>query len=208
MGRTRSVGAIAALALVLAACGSSSDEADSGGLATLEDEAPVETEETVVEDERSIEEAVLEFADCVRDNGVPDFQDPIVSADGAIEFTGIGPGQGDGVDNDALFEALEACGELLEGVAFGPGATDFDLNEIQDTMLLFAECLRDNGLDVDDPDITAGFGGNQGDDESGGPGLIGPETLFGDRIDFEDPETQEIFETCAEKVNLPGPGGN
>lgn len=196
--------------LVLAACGSAAGEGvESGGLATLTEDTGAEA---VTEGESQAdptpEESVLAFADCMRENGVPDFQDPIVAADGSVEFVGAGSGGGEPADSDALFEAFEGCGDLLEDVAFGPGGTDFDLTELQDTLLLFAECLRDNGLEADDPDISAGFGGNQGDDAVSGPGAIGPAALFGDAIDFDDPDVQKVFEACAEKVNLQTPGGN
>ena len=142
----------------------------------------------------------------MRDNGVPDFEDPIVNADGSVEFVGVGPGAGGDAEPDpALFDAFEVCAELIEEVTFGAGGSRFDLNEIQDTLVEFAACLRENGLDVDDPDLSGLFGGNR---EDGGTPAVptGPESLFGDRVDFEDPDNEVIFEKCAERVNLPVPG--
>ena len=205
----RTLTLVVVLGLAIAACGgSTADEEDSGGLATLTDESAAETEETLPpEPEQTIEEQVLAFADCMRDNGVPDFQDPIVNADGSVEFVGVGPGAGDdGEPDPALFDAFEVCAELIEDVAFGAGGSEFDINEIQDSLIAFAACLRENGLDVDDPDLSNLFGGNrdEGDDAPAVP--TGPEALFGDRVDFEDPENEVIFEKCAERVNLPVPG--
>lgn len=189
------------LALVLAACGTSSAEDSSGGLATLTETTQADAVEV---EEVSDEDAILEFADCVRENGLPDFEDPIVGADGSVEFVGVGPGTGEPGDFRAAFEA---CGDLLEDTTFTGGrGGDFDLVELQDTLLELASCLRDNGLEVDDPDISEGFGGNRDDGAEPGSGG-GRLSLFGDSVDLSDPETQEIFEACAEEVNLTPPGG-
>jgi hypothetical protein len=198
-----------ALALVVAACGgSTADEEDSGGLATLTDDTSAQTEvTTATEPEETVEEQVLAFADCMRDNGVPDFQDPIVNADGSVEFVGVGPGAGDdGEPDQALFDAFEVCSEFIEGIAFGAGGSEFDINELQDSLIAFAACLRENGLDVDDPDLSGLFGGNRDDGDDSPAIPTGPEALFGDRVDFEDPENEVIFEKCAERVNLTAPG--
>lgn len=196
----RTLWAAMTIALVVAACGDG-ETADTGsGLATLTDDTAVT--ETTAAPEQSDEDALLAFSDCMRENGVPDFQDPILNADGSIEFIPPeGAGDGDGPTPE-LTEAFETCFGLLEGVALGPGGEDFDLTELQDDLLLLAECLRDNGLDADDPNIAEGFGGNRGD---GPPRGIG--SLFGDDVDLTDPKVIGIIESCAEKLDLAGPGG-
>jgi hypothetical protein len=197
----RTLSIAVALTLVVAACGGSETEDTGSGLATLTDDTAV-TETTAAPAEQSDEEALLAFSDCMRENGVPDFQDPIINADGSIEF--IPPaGAGDGTGpSPELTEAFETCFPLLEGVALGPGGQDFDITELQDDLLLLAECLRDNGLDADDPNILESFGGNQGD----GPPR-GIASLFGDNVDLTDPKVIGIIESCAEKLDLAGPGG-
>ena len=196
----RTVSAVVALALVVAACGGSETEDTVSGLATLTDDTAVT--ETTAAPEQSDEEALLAFSDCMRENGIPDFQDPIINADGSFEFIPP-PGAGDGTGpTPELTEAFETCFPLLEGVALGPGGEDFDLTELQDDLLLLAECLRNNGLDADDPNISEGFGGNQGD----GPPR-GLASLFGDNVDLTDPKVIGIIEACAEKLDLAGPGG-
>ncbi len=190
----------AVAALLLSACGNSATEDTGSGLASLTDETAVT--ETTAAPEPTDEEAVLEFADCMRENGFPDFQDPIINADGSVEFIpppGAGPGEG---ISDELQEAIDACFGLLEGVALGPGGEDFDLNELQDDLLLLAQCLRDNGLDADDPNISEGFGGNQ--EDGAGNFLTSP---FGENVDITDPKVIGIIEDCAEKLDLAGPGG-
>lgn len=196
-----------AMALLVAACGSTSAGDDSGGLATLEETSDATESQS---DELTDEEALLGFADCVRDNGVPEFEDPIINADGSIEFLD-GPGSGtrgdDGPDGD-FRTAIEACGELLESTTFTGGRFgDIDTVELQDQLLLLAACLRDTGLDVDDPDISEGFGGNRDENAEPGTGSGGVRGLFGDNIDLSDPDTQATFESCVEEVNFVGPGG-
>ncbi len=196
----RALGAAVVFALVLTACGGGDTEDTGSGLATLTDDTVVT--ETTAAPEQTDEEALLAFSDCMRENGVPDFQDPILNADGSVEFVPpAGAGDGTGPTPE-LTEAFETCFPLLEGVALGPGGEDFDLTELQDDLLLLAECLRDNGLDADDPNILEGFGGNQGD----GPPR-GIASLFGDNVDLTDPKVIGIIEDCAEKLDLAGPGG-
>ncbi len=202
---TRMLAVVGAVGMLAAACGGSgTDDEGSGGLATLTDDSQAETT-TSIAAEPTVEEQVLAFADCMRNNGVPDFEDPIVNADGSVEFVGVGPGARDDAEPDqALFDAFDVCAELIEDVTFGAAGSQFDLNEIQDTLIEFAACLRENGLDVDDPDLSGLFGRAEGDDSPAVP--TGPEALFGDRVDFEDPDNEVIFEKCADRVNLQAPG--
>lgn len=170
------------LALVLAACGGS----DDGGVATLEDSPSDSGLQQTVEDAAGSaddEQALLAFAACMRDNGVEDFPDPVLNADGSVEFTGSGQDPFAGVDNDTAEAAVNACIGELEGVAFAPGGADFDLNEIQDALVEFAACMRDNGIDFDDPDLSNAFG----DGEVANP--------FGE-LDLSDPDVVAAIEEC------------
>ena len=147
------------------------------------------------DDDLSDEEQLLRFADCMRANGV-DFPDPVVEADGTVTF-GFHPGTGGGSaelgrDPD-LPAARDACVHLLEGLSFGPGsgASRFEVTESEDTLLEFARCMRANGVDMGDPDLSGlGRGG----------GVAQP---FGE-IDFGDADVQAAFEVCQAEVNLPG----
>ena len=62
---------------------------------------------------------------------------------------------------------MEACQQFL-GDAIGDRA-EID-PEMQDKMLEFAQCMRDNGVDFPDPDVSGGGGRIQ----IGGPGGIDP----------------------------------
>ena len=148
------------------------------------------------------EERLLEFAQCMRDNGV-DFPDPVVEADGTVTFGSSPGGGGGGLQafreigrNPKLPAARDACSGLLEGLAFGPGQGGFDLVELQDTLLEFAQCMRDNGVDMGDPDLRD-FAPGSGDDGQ-------PATPFGD-IDFSDPDLLSAFQTCQQLVSLATP---
>lgn len=197
---------IAVLVLVAAACSSSAD--DSGGVASLENttEVPTGEESSATTDE----EAILAFGECMRENGVPDFEDPVVNGDGSIEFGGLGD-RGRQAGNDdfepgTVRAAFQACSDLLGGLAFGPGSGDFDITEIEDTLVEFAACMRGEGIPFDDPDLSNfGLGGTNSNGQE--PGGGGP---FGGNFDFDDPEFQAAFEVCQEAVGFGfgrGPGG-
>lgn len=152
----------------------------------------------------SPEERLLEFADCMRDNGV-DFPDPVVEADGTVNF-GLRLGRQSAQGAQALAEigrdpdlpaAREACQYLVEGIALGEGRSGFDQTELQDTLLEFAQCMRDNGVDMGDPDLSAFGPGSQRGAQ--------PSRPFGG-VDFSDADVAEAFEVCQEQVSLPGPG--
>lgn len=200
---TRRLGvAIVGLALVGAACSSSDDtEADAAPAIVVEgsdtesaaaDGGTSESDATTADDE----ELALDFAQCMRDNGVPDFEDPTVDADGGISFGG-GPGAGQGgidPDDPAFVDAFDTCGEILEGASFLPGA-DQDISEIEDNLLAVAECLRDEGIDVDDPDLSGGIGP--------GSGVSSPADIFGEGFNPDDPATAAAIEVC-QSVFAPG----
>ena len=142
----------------LAGCGPSGDS----GIAHLADVAtPTPSSSTST---KTAEEQALAFAQCMRDKGV-DFPDPTVDANGNPSFRGAFDRSQSGGFNpgDTSFrDALDACRGLMSGFSFGGGVRGgaFDSTAIQDAMLAYTECLRDQGLDV-------------GDITFGGPGLRG-----------------------------------
>ncbi len=151
------------------------------------------------------EERLLEFAQCMRDNGV-DFPDPVVEADGTIVF-GRRPGGGAGGQDSEGLQAIgrdpdlpaaqAACSEHIEGLALGPGGQNFDeiRVELMDRLLEFAQCMRDNGVDVPDPDPNAFTPGGGGGRPFGG-------------LDFDDSDVSAAFEICGEQLpTRPGRGG-
>lgn len=190
---------IAAFALLVAACGGSSDE----GVASLSNtDSTVASDAAEDETDAADEDILLEFAACMRENGADDFEDPTFDAEGRPEFTlRGGTGGGDG-DRETMQAAFETCQDHLEGLAFGPGSVD--LTEVQDTLVEFAACMRDNGYDMPDPDLS-GFADRGNGNGGGGP--------FGE-IDPDDPSFVSALGECEDIfANLPfvgggrGPGG-
>lgn len=130
------------------------------------------------------EQAQLDFAQCMRDEGL-DFPDPTPDANGDLQFQ---PPAGD-VDQDAFQRGAEACQEYLQGA--GGQLADPDDPAFQDAQLEFAQCMRDEGIDVPDPQA----GGNPG------PGAV--------TLDTDDPAVQAALETCGSIIQggLGGQGG-
>lgn len=199
-----------ALGLVAAACGGE-DDASSGvaSLAATDTVVGESADEAVAEvsGEADQEQAMLNFAACMRDNGV-DIDDPTVDADGNVEFGGFrGAVQGGEIDRSTMETAMQVCQENLEGISLGRGGGDFDLTELEDTMVEYAACMRANGYDMDDPDFS-----NVGPGNGGEPGQGGGRP-FGD-IDLNDPDFISAQEVCEEVLGGfrgPGtrpPGGN
>jgi hypothetical protein len=183
---------VAAVALLAGAC-SGGDE--SGGVASLDevvDEGLADVEPAAEVDP---EQAMLELAACLRDNGI-DIEDPTVDAEGNVGFGGIrGAAEAAGVDPESLRAAMDACVQSLEGVSLGRRGGDFDETEFQDTMLEFAVCMRANGYDMPDPDFSGTGPG------PGGGGAFG-------ELDRTDPDFMAAEEACGDILDgFRGPGG-
>lgn len=186
---------VAVMAIALAACGG----ADDAGVASLDasTSTQAQTQDGGSSDATGEEDALLEFSACMRENGVEDFEDPTINADGSVEFGVIDSETEGGLPDDAEIEKLEAafavCGDRLDGVAFG-GDGSFDLTELEDSFVEFSACMRDKGIDIDDPDFSS---------LSGPSGII---DIFSD-IDITDPEVQDALEECQEIFADFAPGG-
>lgn len=184
--------ACAVAALLLTACGGSEspEVANLGGAATTTEDS--ETTEA----EQDPEEAMLAFTQCMRDEGI-DLPDPTFSEDGegGSRFE-VRPG-GDFDPNDPDFQAAqEKCRPLLEGIQgrFDPE----DREAMEDAALEYAQCMRDHGFDVPDPEFDDGPGG-------GGFGIF-----QGGNLDPNDPDVQAAMEECQKAFEDlgPGPPGN
>ena len=153
---------ILVLALVAAAC---SDSGDSAEIATLETDSANTSEddsEAGGDPVAQSEAAMLAFTQCLRDQGI-DVDDPTMDADGNMQLPPINIEMPDVVaDPDELpdmseFEDMIApCEEHLEGVV--STFSSADTTEIEDMLLAYAECMRDNGVDMPDPDFSSGGG--------------------------------------------------
>jgi hypothetical protein len=185
---------VAALGLLLAACGG-----DDGaqGIASLQEGTTAGDASSTTTAAVDPEQAVLDFAACMREHGV-DMPDPeINSAGGGIGFgfTIQGEASDQGTDDaqmQQMQEANEACQHFLEGVV-----QEFerpDMTEMQDQMLAFSQCMRDHGIDYPDPE----FSEDGGVTIFGGPGEGG--------MDPSDPDFQAAQEACQEIFGGQGQG--
>jgi len=134
------------------------------------------TNVTVVEEEElSFEEGVLEFAQCMREEGI-DFPDPSFDVDGNPNFDDVQ------IDNEEEFEAaFIACEDILRN-AF---PDEFDVDpEVEaaliDASLEFSQCMREEGIDFPDPK----------------PGEFGFFAFRDADIDFNSEAVQDAFEIC------------
>jgi hypothetical protein len=179
------------LAFVLAACGG---EADNGGVASIDDLAYVTTSTqspAIAAPDSTDEEKVLQFAACMRDGSI-DFPDPIVDPDGNVGFdleamSGLAE-----VDEAEIEAVFEQCVQYLEGVNFGFERV-FE-TEFQDQVVVFAGCMRENGIDMPDPDFA---------------GIMEGRPLFADwQPEMDDPDFEAAFAACEDQLpGIPGLAG-
>jgi hypothetical protein len=170
------------------------DTTDDGDAASSDDTELTDAER---------EDAMLEFTDCMRDHGV-DLPDPQTAegpgGGGSIAIANEADGPGDA---DAFEAANEACGDILSDV-FGdaPQMSPEEEAAMRDNMLAFAECMRDHGIDMPDPEFDSGGGGfsvRVGEPGAGGGG-----------IDPSDPDFEAAQEACQSELGFEdgkGPGG-
>ncbi len=183
--------------LVLAACGGG-DDAGDGELATLGSTVAA-AGDAGADALAGTEEALLEFAQCVRDNGVPGYPDVALDADGSVDLAAVlGRLDDAGIDprSEEFASAVNACSGELQGVALGLIGEGFDQTELQDQLLGFADCMRDQGFDVDDPQLS-----DFQDEISPGDGPFA-------RLDLDDPAVADALELCRRNLSLPGLGGS
>ena len=140
------------LFIFLLAC-SSSDESE-GVVSTndLSSDTTVTTiTEEVVEEVVSVEDAQLLLARCLRENGY-DIKDP--KNDESLQSV-IGPIwlAADQKGREELQETIQACAEE-NNIPLG-GSAEFEnpeaIADALDTQLEFAQCLRENRIEVEDP---------------------------------------------------------
>jgi hypothetical protein len=135
------------------------------------------------------EEQARAFAQCMREHGV-DMPDPETvggggSGSGGVRITVTGaPGAG-------MDAAMNACKDKLPNGGTPPSMSP----EQQEQLRAFAQCMRDHGVDMPDPDPNSG---GLRISSSGGP-AFGP----------DDPTFKAAQEACQEKLPgaLSGKGG-
>ena len=154
---------------IFAACTIGGEE--SQGVVTIEST----TATTIVDEETTFEEGVLEFAQCMREEGI-NFPDPTFDIDGNPQFDNLE------IENEEEFEkAFENCEDILRNAL----PEQFDLDpEVEaalvDASLEFSQCMRDQGIDFPDPK----------------PGEFGFFAFRDADIDFSSEAVQDAFEIC------------
>lgn len=130
------------LVLALAGCGAGSDD---GGVATA-DGGPAATTTTSGASGGS-EDQGIQLARCLREQGV-DAKDPDPATGLRSMLEGVQ------VDQAKLRKAMEACQRFLPGAAGqnGAGLSEADKQK----MLDYTRCLRQQGIDIGDPDPQTG----------------------------------------------------
>ena len=159
-----------------AAASGAGDDSGADIVVTTEDAEPELTADV------SEEELALQFAQCMRDEGIDEWPDPTTNADGSIDITGggaVGPGGDVAFGSDEVQAAIPTCGPIIAGASFLPNNGGGMTTETQDQLLTFAQCLRDEGVDVSDPDLSNGAAG-----------------LLDWEFDPEDPANADAIEAC------------
>lgn len=184
--------------LVFAACGGAEEATE--GVASLED-VTEETSVTTTTIEFDQEQAVLDLVECLRAEGL-DVVDPEIDSEGNVNMLRwLRRLEEQGLDQADVEGAIDGCADLIENVRLG-FTRDLDFTALQDQLLVFAECMRENGYDMPDPDFSSFGQGGPGQGGPPGPGA-GP---FGE-IDPEDPDFQAALEQCEDTLPGFGPGG-
>lgn len=147
-----------AILAISVGCGSSQS---SSGVATIDESRPraIQGVDQVDISQLTDEEITTLFTDCMRDNGY-DVSDPKLNPDGTIDFQALRANfmqvVGDAENPRRARAGVEACRPVLAGATFAQPPSDEDQIELQDRLLRLAQCLRDKGIDVPDPDFSAG----------------------------------------------------
>lgn len=182
--RTRNfVLGLALVSSVLTGCAASGG--DDGGVATLQDGASERSSEPSKRPSADPQEAMLAFTKCMREEGI-DVPDPKSGVGMVIDKNSdINPGS-------AEFQAAEkTCAPLLDE-AMAQTREEIDPEEearMQEAMLEFAQCMRDEGIDFPDPETAAN-----------GVTRVGP----GSDVDPNDPAVAAASAKCSDR--LPGGG--
>lgn len=151
-------GIVLCCTVVLVACGGGSDGGGGG------------------DEEAAREDARIEFAECMREHGV-DMPDP---QPGAMELR-IGGPDSDIEPGPVTERALAECEQELPNLA--ADMSEEEKREFEEQALAFAQCMRENGVDMPDPQF-------EGDGKV--KMTIGP----GSGIDPNSPAFQQAQEAC------------
>ena len=132
----------AVVVLGLGGCANTDDSAQvasANGGSTAATTAPAD-QPVVDEDERR-----QQFTQCMREHGV-DLPDPEPGSGGKIRVYGAGP------DKDKMRDALQACRQFMPNGGERMQLSPEDLEKMRQ----MAQCMREHGVDMPDPDPNGG----------------------------------------------------
>lgn len=169
--------AAAALILSLTACGSS--ESGASG-------AVPQTTTTTGDSKGAAsdtEQAMLDFAQCMRENGVPTFSDPVAKPDGTFGFE-----RPRGVPDSVLDDAINSCQSELQAIGAGSGSTGQDDTDVQDGLFRLSRCMRASGIpEFPDPKPNSDL-------------ITGLHGLF-ENFDLDSPRVAKALQSCQSVLN-------
>jgi len=163
---------VALFTIVLALSACTIGEEETKGVVSIDEN----TVSTTIFDEVTFEEGVLDFAQCMREEGI-NFPDPTFDIDGNPQFDNV-----DVENEDEFEEAFTNCEDILRNAL----PEQFDLDpEVEaalvDASLEFSQCMREEGIS-NFPDPT--------------PGEFGFFAFRDAEIEWTSDEVQEAFEIC------------
>jgi hypothetical protein len=163
---------VALFTIVLALSACTIGEEETKGVISIDEN----TVSTTIFDEVTFEEGVLNFAQCMREEGI-NFPDPTFDIDGNPQFDNV-----DVENEDEFEEAFTNCEDILRNAL----PEQFDLDpEVEaalvDASLEFSQCMREEGIS-NFPDPT--------------PGEFGFFAFRDAEIEWTSDDVQKAFEIC------------
>jgi hypothetical protein len=140
---------------MLAACGGASSS--NGGVASIAGSGNAAAATTTPASAADREAALLKAAQCMRNNGVKNFPDPVADSNGGFRLQGL---QGLDRNDPATAAAFQKCRSLF--AAARPQFSPAQQQKLQNALLAYAKCMRKNGYDMPDPQFGTGGGGPGG----------------------------------------------
>lgn len=166
--------AAAVLAVSAAACGGVDSEPEVAELPAAADTGEPETGATT-DAPRDPRDILVDFTRCLREEGVdvpdPDFEAAPGEARERLEEAGID------LDDPRVQEAVETCQPLLAGIL--QSLSPDQVQAFRDAIVEYARCMREQGVDLPDPDFSGGF------------------DIFGGAADPSDPAFRAANEACS-----------
>ena len=95
---------------------------------------------------------MLEYAQCMRDNGI-DMPDPQFDEDGGVTRSASRPDSGIDPESEEFKAAEEECRPIMEEVRPDMELSPEEQAEMQDRLTAMAECMREQGHDMPDPQV-------------------------------------------------------